>query len=85
MFRDGYRKTYNKAIEHKIPLVSARWVENCQYAKKILDPAEYPPIDIEKYAKPREYNYNISVNKFIVLIFNTCILILNCLLNHAKY
>lgn len=53
-------------MERKIPLVSARWVENCQYAKKILDPAEYPPIDIEKYAKPREYNFNISVNKFIV-------------------
>lgn len=62
VFRDGYRKTYDTAIERKIPLVSARWVENSKFAKKILSPDDYPPIGIEKYTRPREITYKIPVS-----------------------
>jgi len=67
VFRDGYRRTYNKAIERNIPLVSARWVENSRLANRILDPKEYPPVDIAKYTKTPEINFKlpvVSTNKF---------------------
>lgn len=71
VFRDGYRKTYNTAIERKIPLVSAKWVENCRLANKILNPIDYPPVDIEKYTKKRPVNYNhaVSIDVFKNLIY----------------
>jgi len=62
IFRDGYRKTYEKAIERKIPLVSARWIENCKIFKKMLNPADYPAVDLDKYTKPREINFNFPVS-----------------------
>lgn len=67
VFRDGYRKTYNTAISRKIPLVSAKWVENCRLSNKILDPVDYPPMNIEKYTKKQPINFNhpVSINKFI--------------------
>lgn len=68
MFRDGYRKTYDKAMEHKIPLVAARWVENCKIAKKMLNPIDYPPVGIEKYTKPRQINYDLPVSKNVLPI-----------------
>jgi len=67
VFRDGYRRTYDKAIERNIPLVSARWVENSRLAKRILDPNEYPPVDMEKYTKAPEDNLKfpiVSINIF---------------------
>ncbi|XP_026819681.1 uncharacterized protein LOC113558423 [Rhopalosiphum maidis] len=51
MFCDGYRSTYNKAVERNIPLVSARWMEYSRRANKILSPADYPPVGLEKYTK----------------------------------
>ncbi|XP_060847460.1 uncharacterized protein LOC132927023 [Rhopalosiphum padi] len=51
MFCDGYRSTYNKAVERNIPLVSARWMEYSRRANKIQDPADYPPVGLEKYTK----------------------------------
>lgn len=62
VFRDGYRKTYDTAIKREIPLVSAKWVENCYLANKILNPVDYPPVDIEKYTKKRPVNYNLPVS-----------------------
>lgn len=68
VFRDGYRKTYDKAIERKIPLVSARWVEYSRIAKKMLNPVDYPPVDIEKYkvkyTKTRALNSELPVSEF---------------------
>ncbi|VVC30412.1 BRCT domain [Cinara cedri] len=60
VFRDGNPKTYDKAIERNIPLVSARWVHNSRVANKILDPIDYPPVDIEKFKKPLGSTYNIT-------------------------
>ncbi|XP_050533488.1 microcephalin-like isoform X2 [Daktulosphaira vitifoliae] len=58
VFRDGYRATYRKAIERNIPLVSARWVEGCKISNTLLDPANYPPVDLEKYQKTPEIDFN---------------------------
>ncbi|XP_060856102.1 uncharacterized protein LOC132933848 isoform X2 [Metopolophium dirhodum] len=52
MFCDGYRSTYNKAVERNIPLLSARWMEYSYSANKMLDLADYPPVGMEKYTKP---------------------------------
>ncbi|XP_022180207.1 uncharacterized protein LOC111040580 [Myzus persicae] len=49
MFCDGYRSTYKKAVERNIPLVSARWMEYSKLANKIQDPADYPPVGMDKY------------------------------------
>lgn len=70
VFYNGYRSTYKKAIERKIPLVSALWVKNCKLAKQILDPVNYPPVDIEKYTviKERKPVYEIQVNNFIFIL-----------------
>lgn len=59
MFCDGYRSTYNKAIERKIPLVSARWMEYSKLANKIQDPADYPPVGMDKYTKTPLKIFNI--------------------------
>lgn len=69
VFRNGNRKTYNKAIELNIPLVSARWVENCRIANKVLNPIDYPPIDIDKFKKPVKLTYNISVSELNILFY----------------
>lgn len=63
MFCDGLRSTYNKAIKRNIPLVSARWMEYSKLANKILDPADYPPVDMEKYTRTPNTNINIPVSK----------------------
>ncbi|CAI6354085.1 unnamed protein product [Macrosiphum euphorbiae] len=63
MFCDGYRSTYNKAVERNIPLVSARWMEYSYKANKMLDPATYPPVGIEKYTKTPPRKINIPVHK----------------------
>lgn len=72
VFRDGYRKTYDKAIERNIPLVSARWVEYSRMAGKMLNPADYPPVDIEKYkvkyTKTRIINSELPVSQFNIFI-----------------
>lgn len=63
MFCDGYRSTYKKAIQRNIPLVSARWMEYSKLANKMLEPDDYPPVDMEKYAKPTPVkNINIPVS-----------------------
>ncbi|KAF0741929.1 microcephalin isoform X1 [Aphis craccivora] len=59
MFCDGYRSTYTKAVERNIPLVSARWIEYSKRANKILDPADYPPVGMEKYTKTPSKIINI--------------------------
>lgn len=59
MFCDGYRSTYKKSVERNIPLVSARWMEYSYSAKKMLDPADYPPVGMEKYTKTPSRNINI--------------------------
>ncbi|XP_001951002.2 uncharacterized protein LOC100169079 isoform X2 [Acyrthosiphon pisum] len=59
LFCDGYRSTYNKAVERNIPLVSARWMEYSYLAKKMQDPADYPPVDMEKYTKTPSRNIKI--------------------------
>lgn len=64
VFRDGYRKTYTKAIERNVPLVSVKWVEDCKLANKILNPIDYPPVDIEKYSTPK-----LKLNTEVSLIF----------------
>lgn len=67
VFGDGYRKTYNKAIERNIPLVSVKWIEDCKLANKILDPVDYPPVNIVKYLTPKP-KLKISVSlKFLLL------------------
>uniref|UniRef100_A0A2H8TMI7 Microcephalin n=1 Tax=Melanaphis sacchari TaxID=742174 RepID=A0A2H8TMI7_9HEMI len=63
MFCDGLRSTYNKAIKRNIPLVSARWMEYSKLANKMLDPLDYPPVDMEKYTKTPTTNINIPVSK----------------------
>ncbi|CAH1733335.1 unnamed protein product [Aphis gossypii] len=63
MFCDGYRSTYNKAVERNIPLVSARWMEYSRLAKKIQDPADYPPVGMEKYTKTPSKVVKISNRK----------------------
>lgn len=63
MFCDGLRSTYNKAIKRNIPLVSARWMEYSKLANKILDPADYPPIGMEKYTKTPKTNINVPISK----------------------
>lgn len=78
LFCDGYRRTYNKATERNIPLVSARWIEKSHLANKLLDPKDYPPNDLEKYKKPREIvlkNYNLAVSKFRTLSHHSEMLI----------
>lgn len=76
MFRDGYRKTYTKAMERNIPLVSVKWVEDCKLANKILNPIDYLPIDIEKYSTPKlKLNTLVSL-KFLLFQFSMdCLLI----------
>jgi len=68
MFCDGYRSTYNKAVERNIPLVSARWMEYSYKANKMLDPATYPPVGMEKYTKTPPRKINIPVSNFHCLI-----------------
>jgi len=69
MFCDGYRSTYNKAVERNIPLVSARWMEYSRKANKMLDPADYPPVGMDKYTKTPSRNINIPVSNFQCLIY----------------
>jgi len=69
MFCDGLRSTYNKAIKRNIPLVSARWMEYSKLANKMLDPDDYPPVDMEKYKKTPATNINIPVSKFQYFIY----------------
>jgi len=69
MFCDGYRSTYKKSVERNIPLVSARWMEYSYSAKKMLDPADYPPVGMEKYTKTPSRNINIPVSNFQCLIY----------------
>ncbi|XP_001949045.2 uncharacterized protein LOC100168837 [Acyrthosiphon pisum] len=64
MFCDGYRSTYKKAIKRNIPLVSARWMEYSKLANKMLEPKDYPPVDLEKYTKKTPVkNINIPVSQ----------------------
>lgn len=70
VFRDGYPKTYNTAIQRNIPLVSACWVEKSILAKKLMDPVDYPPINMEKYTKPREYKFKFNLKVSWYLIHN---------------
>jgi len=70
MFCDGYRSTYKKAVERNIPFVSARWMKYSELANKLLDPADYPPVGMEKYTTPPSKVVNIPVSKFQYLIFN---------------
>jgi len=70
LFSDGYRSTYRKAIERNIPLVSSRWVEYSKRANKILDPADYPPVGMEKYTNTPSKLINIPVSQFQYLILN---------------
>lgn len=72
IFCDGYRSTYNKAMKLNIPLVSARWMEYSKLANKMLEPADYPPVDMEKYSKTTSVkNINIPVStQFQYLIQN---------------
>jgi len=60
MFCDGYRSTYTKAIERNIPLVSARWMVYSKLANKMLDPEDYPPVDMDKYTKTPAINIRVS-------------------------
>lgn len=69
MFCDGYRSTYNKAVERNIPLVSARWMKYSELANKMLDPVDYPPVDMEKYKKTPSRIINIPVSNFQCLIY----------------
>ncbi|XP_025420751.1 uncharacterized protein LOC112690864 isoform X2 [Sipha flava] len=54
VFHDGYLKTCKTAIKLKIPLVTSKWVENSHLANKMMNPADYSPIDMEKYTKYQE-------------------------------
>ncbi|XP_022174220.1 uncharacterized protein LOC111036501 [Myzus persicae] len=64
IFCDGYRSTYNKAMKLNIPLVSARWIEYSKLANKMLEPADYPPVDMEKYSKITSVkNINIPISQ----------------------
>lgn len=47
-------------MERKIPLVSARWVEASKGVNKLLDPVDFPPINMEKYTAPREYKFKFN-------------------------
>jgi len=83
MFCDGYRSTYKKAIKRNIPLVSARWMEYSKLANKMLEPEDYPPVDLEKYTKKTPVkNINIPVSKFqylnLTLILTVHVLIKFC-------
>jgi len=69
MFCDGYRSTYNKAVERNIPLVSARWMEYSKLANKIQDPADYPPVGMEKYTTTPSRKIKIPVSNFQCLIY----------------
>lgn len=69
MFCDGYRSTYNKAVERNIPLVSARWMEYSKLANKMQDPADYPPVGMEKYKITPSRNIYIPVSNFQCLIY----------------
>lgn len=62
VFREGHHKTYNLAIERKIPLVSLHWVQNCYLSNKIVNPDDYPAVDIKDYA-----NYNKKRPEFTKL------------------
>lgn len=59
---NGLQKTYDTAIERKIPLVSAMWIKKCYLNNKILDPVNYPPLNIEKYTVKRPVNYDHPVS-----------------------
>lgn len=68
LFLDGYRKTYDTAIERNIPLVSIKWIENCKKSNRLLDPKDFP-INLEKYKKFKKKrtvlkNYNLPVSRF---------------------
>jgi len=54
VFREGSYKTYNTALQRNIPLVSARWVEGCKLAKRMVDPQIYPCVQLEKYKTPKK-------------------------------
>lgn len=52
MFYEGSRTTFKTAKKRKIPLVSYGWILNSLIAKQVKNPADYPPIDIDKYENP---------------------------------
>lgn len=60
VFRDGSYQTYDTAMELNIPLVSARWVDHSMIANRIMKTIEYPPINMDSYIEPREYNYKFT-------------------------
>jgi microcephalin len=64
VFHDGYLKTCKTAIKLKIPLVTSKWVENSHLANKMMNPADYSPIDMEKYTKYQEISLISPVSYF---------------------
>lgn len=75
VFHDGHIIIYKEAIKRKIPLVTSKWVVHSHLADKMMDPADYPVDDMEKYTKPLEKILNIPVSYFIYLICKTITII----------
>ncbi|VVC40993.1 BRCT domain [Cinara cedri] len=72
VFRDGYTKTYTTAMERKIPLVSARWVQTSMNANTLMDPVDFPPINMHKYSMPQEeYKYKYKFNAKRMKMFDS--------------
>ncbi|XP_022160888.1 uncharacterized protein LOC111026995 [Myzus persicae] len=64
IFCDGSRSTYKKAVERDIPLVSAMWIHYSKLSNKIQDPADYPPVGMDKYTTTPSRKIIIPVSNF---------------------
>lgn len=57
-------------MERKIPLVSARWVEESIKAKTLMDTADFPPANKKTYTMPEPGEYKYKYNpKVIIFIY----------------
>lgn len=56
-------KTYKKAIERKIPLVSTLWIEACKAELAQVSEADYEPNGLEKFKDELPlYNFKLKVS-----------------------
>jgi hypothetical protein len=52
VFGDGLWSTYKKAVEKKVHMVRATWIEECKKAQTIVSEGLFPPFDMEMYESP---------------------------------
>lgn len=56
VFKDGLQTTYNKAKGWNIPIVSILWIEACKKHLVLMDPKEYPILNLDMYENPDLYS-----------------------------